>query len=297
VKVTYKPFGRATVSAEMWVLLNQCRRLGWKGTTNGLRAGARSYAMQKALWLLYRSGKGAPAFNPDLPDPKHKRRHMRANVEALGGWSNAVDVSDAPGLIKAAARLGVTLHRPYNPPEHWHVEALHPFRVGGGHVIVDQAKLVRVLRAHGVVNPVWTIQAAKKAKLPLAYACALLEKETGKGHNVFGHDPTIFAGAGIVTKAKFLAYRAKRRASGNKLMQGAGPCQLTWWATQDAADRLGGCWLPLANMTVGFTALAALIRRYGVQAGAARYNGSGPKAAAYGKDFAAKAKKWQTILS
>lgn len=293
MKVVYKRFGRAAVSAEMWALLTRCRALGWKGNTNGVRAGARTYAMQKALWLLYRAGRGAPAFNPDLPDTQYKRRHMRKTIEALGGWSNAVDVSDAPGLIAAAARIGVALHRPYNPPEDWHIEAIRRFTVGG----IEMQKLAKLLKAHGVVNPLWTIAAARKAGLPLAYALALIEKESGKGFNLFGHDPTIFAGAGAVTKAKYLAYRLARRRSGNRQMQGVGPTQLTWWATQDAADRAGGCEKPLVNMTVGFTALARLIRLHGPEKGAAAYNGSGPAAAAYGRDFVQKARRWQAVIS
>lgn len=295
MKVTYRKYGAALVSSEVWWLLTKCRTLGWKGAVDGSRAGARTYAQQKALWEAYLAGKGNPAFNPDAPDPKHLHRHMVLNIEALGGWSNAVDVSDPEGLIRAAAKLGIALHRPYNPPESWHVESRHPFKVGGG---MDQTtRLYKLLKAHGVVNPLWTIQAARKAGLPLAYACACIEKESGLGHNVFGHDPTIFVGAGVVTKAKYLRYRTRRRASGNRQMQGVGPCQLTWWATQDAADRIGGCWTPLANMIVGFSALAALIRQHGPQAGAALYNGTGPAAAAYGRDFMVKAHRWQTIIS
>lgn len=297
MQVSYRKFGAGTVSAEMWVLLTKCRAYGWRGSLTGLRSGSRTYAMQKALWVLYRSGLGAPAFNPDAADPQRKHRHMRSNIAALGGWSNAVDVSDPLGLIAAARKLGVALHRPYNPPESWHVEAVRRFTVGGLVNVTEQQRLVALLRAHGVVNPLYTLQAAGKAKLPLAYALACIEKETGKGHNVFGHDPTIYVGAGTVTRAKYTAYKRARVASGNRMMQGVGPCQLTWWSTQDAADRIGGCWHPLYNMTVGFTALAALIRKYGPEKGAAAYNGSGPAAAAYGRDFMVKARRWQSILT
>ena len=44
----------------------------------------------------------------------------------------------------------------------------------------------------------------------------MLIKESGGGKNVFGHDPTIFVGAGTVTKAKYLEYKKRRVASGNK---------------------------------------------------------------------------------
>ena len=98
------------------------------------------------------------------------------------------------------------------------------------------------LRAGGIVDPDTTVAEAQRAGLPLKLACAMLEKESAGGHNVFGHDPhTIFAGAGEVTEAKYREYKRKRVASGNKLMQGVGPCQLTWWSLQDAADAAGGC--------------------------------------------------------
>ena len=51
----------------------------------------------------------------------------------------------------------------------------------------------------------------------------MLQKESGGGSNVFGHDPTIFVGAGTVTRAKYLEYKRQRVASGNTLMQGVGP--------------------------------------------------------------------------
>lgn len=161
----------------------------------------------------------------------------------------------------------------------------------------ETKRLYKLLKAHGIVNPLWTILAARKAGLGLPRACALLEKESGKGQNEFGHDDTIFVGAGIVTRVKYAAYKKLRIASGNRLMQGVGPCQLTWYSTQDAADQLGGCYKPLANMIVGFTAMQRLIEKYGERAGAAAYNGSGPAAVEYGKDFVEKASRWKAVLA
>ena len=158
--------------------------------------------------------------------------------------------------------------------------------------VVLGAKLKRL----GIVNPLLTIRAAKAAKLPLALACAFLEQESGGGRNVFGHDPTIFVGAGAVTKAKYLAYKAKRRASGNRQMQGVGPMQLTWWTFQDAADAEGGCWMPYANMLIGFRLAAEKIRRYGMVEGIKAYNGSGPAADRYSASVRARADKWALKL-
>ncbi|MGH2947188.1 MAG: peptidoglycan-binding protein, partial [Solirubrobacteraceae bacterium] len=153
------------------------------------------------------------------------------------------------------------------------------------------------LRAGGIVAPAMAVAEAERAGLRLPLACALLEKESSGGHNVFGHDPTIFVGAGAVTREKYLEYRRRRRASGNRRMQGVGPCQLTWWEFQDAADREGGCWRPEVNMRVGFRHLASLVARFGEADGARRYNGSGDAAVAYSRDLLAKARRWEQVLA
>jgi len=154
------------------------------------------------------------------------------------------------------------------------------------------------LRAGGILDPGTAIAEAQRAGLPLKLACAMLEKESAGGHNVFGHDRgTIFAGAGAVTEAKYREYKRKRIASGNKFMQGVGPCQLTWWSIQDAADKAGGCWRPEINMRIGFGHLAGLVKQHGESDGARRYNGSGADAVAYSKDLLAKARKWEAILA
>lgn len=154
--------------------------------------------------------------------------------------------------------------------------------------------VVKRLRQHGIVNPILTLRAARKAGLPLDLACAFLDQESGGGRNVFGHDPTIFAGAGQVTKEKYLAYK---RARGQTRMQGVGPMQLTWWEYQDRADRMGGCWDPGVNMEVGFRIAAAHIRMRGLMAGIAAYNGSGSAAQRYAVSVRAKARHWTTVLN
>ena len=157
-------------------------------------------------------------------------------------------------------------------------------------------RLIERLRAEGVLRPQAVVEEAKRAGLRLPLACALLETESGGGRNVFGHDPTIFVGAGEVTRAKYREYKKRRVASGNKQMQGVGPCQLTWWEFQDAADAQGGCWKPAINMRVGFGHLARLIARYGESDGARRYNGSGAAATAYSSDLLVKARRWESII-
>ncbi len=158
-------------------------------------------------------------------------------------------------------------------------------------------RLIERLRAEGVLRPQAVVEEAKRAGLRLPLACALLEKESGGGRNVFGHDPTIFVGAGEVTRAKYREYKKRRVGSGNTHMQGVGPCQLTWWEFQDTADREGGCWRPEVNMRVGFRHLVALIKQHGEADGARRYNGSGDAAEAYSRDLLAKSKVWDAKLA
>ena len=157
--------------------------------------------------------------------------------------------------------------------------------------------LIERLRAGGIVAPRMAVREAKRAGLPLELACALLEKESAGGHNVYGHDPAIFEGRGKVTRGNYAQYKHQRVAGGNRSMQGVGPCQLTWWELQDAADAQGGCWRPEINMRVGFAHLAELIKRYGDSDGARRYNGSGDDAEAYSADLLAKSRRWKTIIA
>ena len=152
--------------------------------------------------------------------------------------------------------------------------------------------LLRLKRA-GIVYPYWTWRQAKVARLGLPLACALLMQESAGGHNEFGHDPTIAAGWGTVTKAKYLAYRHLRDETGE--CQGVGPCQLTAKGYQDEADRLGGCWIPRHNMAVGFHALAGLVRAQGLDVGVERYNGSGPAAVAYSARVRALAAHFKAV--
>lgn len=162
--------------------------------------------------------------------------------------------------------------------------------------------LGRKLKRAGIVNPLWTIRAAKAAGISVALACAFLEQESGGGNNVWGHDPTIFVGGydsrhhynwgPKVTKAAYLTYRAQRGSHGQGGMQGVGPMQLTWYSYQDKADALGGCWTPLANMTVGFQYAASNIRKYGKFAGIRAYNGSGPAAERYAHSVLNFEKTW-----
>jgi hypothetical protein len=153
------------------------------------------------------------------------------------------------------------------------------------------------LGAAGIVSPRFVIVEARRAGLPLPLACALLEKESGGGANIFGREPTIFAGAGKVTREKYAEYKRRRIASGNRLMQGVGPCQLTWWEVQDEADREGGCWRPQVNIRVGFRHLAQAIAQHGMAGGVRRYYRRRPTATQDASDLLARAKAWRRRLA
>lgn len=134
---------------------------------------------------------------------------------------------------------------------------------------------------------------AHRAGLLPSLAFALVEQESTDGSNVFGHDPTIFVGAGQVTKEKYLAYKWRRGRHGEGGMQGVGPVQLTYYSIQDEADRLGGCHKVRYSLRVGFRDLAHLIRLFGVRKALAVYNGGeGNPNYAYADSVLALDKKW-----
>jgi hypothetical protein len=159
---------------------------------------------------------------------------------------------------------------------------------------VTDDQLVAKLRANGILIPRIAAGEAHAAHLEVAVLAAVLEQETGGGRNVFGHDPTIFRGAGAVTKAKYLAYKTQRDKGGKGKggMQGVGPMQLTYYSYQDEADLLGGCWIPRCNVRVGARSLADAIRRNGLYAALKAYNGSD----AYARQVMARVDRWRKLL-
>lgn len=170
---------------------------------------------------------------------------------------------------------------------------------GGGDVPSGGDALGRAIRANGGRFEGAVVREARRARLPVALACAVLEKETGF-RNVFGHDavrnPVKSPPGGLlgVTEENYRRYLAHRRQGlGN---QGVGPMQLTSAFLQDRADQLGGCWQPGPNIRVGLEFLAGNIRRMGLRAGVVAYNGSGPAAQRYGDDVLARARRWDERL-
>jgi hypothetical protein len=156
-------------------------------------------------------------------------------------------------------------------------------------------KIIREYHPHADPVADEILAACNSTGLPLSYGLTLLEKESGF-QNVFGHDPVRNpVKGGRVTQARYAEYkRHRKRGEG---MQGVGYTQLTWFAYQDQADALGGCWRPYPNIVVGFRLIRNLTHVHGIQKGAARFNGTGPAADAYGRDFLARQRKWHVRVT
>ena len=157
---------------------------------------------------------------------------------------------------------------------------------------MDAAELKKLLPSSADYGTATHILAAcASTNLPLSYGLALCEKEGGF-RMIYGHDPVRNPApkGGRVTASNYARYKRDRKAGLG--MQGVGHTQLTWYEFQDAADRLGGCWRPYPNLVVGFSNLRRLINQQGKEAGAAAYNGTGPAAEAYGRDFVRRQEAW-----
>ena len=154
-----------------------------------------------------------------------------------------------------------------------------------------------VLADHGTQRAAEVVELAAAAGLELAAAATLLEKESGGGHNVWGHDNVETGGNYVkgdpVTKEAYRKYRRDRDRLG---AQGVGPTQLTFPGFQDRADTRGGCFDFRVNCSVGFEILADHIKARGIRDGFRAYNGSGPMAERYADDAMSKLAVWRSRL-
>lgn len=140
----------------------------------------------------------------------------------------------------------------------------------------------------GIVHPAWTIELARQYDIPVSLLASILFQESGGGRNVFGHDPFLrptsylnYLKGKRVSRFRYRYYKRMRKAGHG--MQGVGPMQLTWFAFQDEADRLGGAYRPYINMKVGAMLLAEKLRRRNLtrHQAVASYNGAGAAADRY----------------
>jgi hypothetical protein len=158
-------------------------------------------------------------------------------------------------------------------------------------------RLARRARRHGAHYALRIIRLARRAGLPISLGFAIVEQESGF-RNVYGHDAVRNPApkGGRVTRANYRDVYLPARGRGLG-MQGVGPCQLTWYELQDAADRAGGCWRPTPNIATAFDHLAALVAAHGLHAGLAAYNGAGPAAERYAAQVRARMGTWHRILT
>lgn len=162
-------------------------------------------------------------------------------------------------------------------------------------------ELAEIAKRHNAHYSLRIIIEARRAGIPISLGFALIEQESNFS-NVFGHDQTIFVGAGRVTEAKYKSYKAKRGPTGRGGMQGVGPPQLTYYTKQDRADKLGGCWKPQYSIRVAFEDLAGLIDKHGLAKGLGVYNaGEGGWEKGLGREYSrsvqSKQDKWHEILT
>lgn len=160
------------------------------------------------------------------------------------------------------------------------------------------ARAAEVLKQNGILRAPEVVELAALAGLELAAAATLLQKESGGGANVYGHDAVETGGfyvkGGPVTASSYKKYKAHRSQLG---AQGVGPTQLTLPAFQDRADAKGGCFDWRVNALVGFQILSGHITALGVRKGFRAYNGSGPAAERYADDAMAKLRVWRDRLA
>ena len=178
---------------------------------------------------------------------------------------------------------------------------------------VTSSQLAELLQEHTVSNGLAIVHAFNHVGadphvgFDLAACIAVIENESG-GENVWGHDPwnqaaypkgpAHPAGPPVdpVTQDNYTAYKLLRNEG--RQPQGCGPCQLTSEGLQVAAERAGGCWLPIFNCQVGFEYLKELFVEHGsAAAGFSSYNGSGPAAEEYGARAIVLQDQWQTRIN
>lgn len=96
--------------------------------------------------------------------------------------------------------------------------------------------------------------------IPLSVLLTVLDMESKRGNNWFGHDsgacfsftnPRVNV---VVTETLYRQYEQCLRNGGKT--NGVGPMQLTYRAFQVRADEQGGCWNPEVNISVGAQILA-----------------------------------------
>ena len=160
--------------------------------------------------------------------------------------------------------------------------------------MLTTARLWFKLKRRGVRKPFIVIQEARKARIPVAVALAMLEKETGiPQRNIFGCD----YGAGRAFCLERVTRNKVKLLLDNGVANGVGWTQLTYPPYVREANRDGGAHKPRYQCRVGFGVLRELYRQEGTWWGAyRRYNGSGAAANAYADQAVRYEERWRERL-
>jgi hypothetical protein len=138
---------------------------------------------------------------------------------------------------------------------------------------------------------------ARRAKLPLSLAFALVEQES-HFMNVFGCDHGSILCHEDVTHDRVLQL-VHHVINLHGVSNGVGLTQLTWIGFITAAERLGGAHRPKNQLRVGFELLAQLIDAHGTHGGLAAYNAGDPHSAKgirYAREVLARQARWHDVL-
>lgn len=158
-----------------------------------------------------------------------------------------------------------------------------------------EAVIDKLLNGQGKV----IIEAAKRTRLSLADACALVEQESG-GENRFGCDAGgPFCHEDVTEERIQKLINQKGYKTGDAPMQGVGLSQLTWYTFILEAEKLGGAHLPLNQCLVGFKLLRSYLNQYPRERAFASYNageGNWMAGRAYAAQVMAKARVWEERL-
>lgn len=175
-------------------------------------------------------------------------------------------------------------------------EQLYPHLPNSHKVYVDRAIRHGVNKDYAVMC---LVVSTMFKGITYADILSLIEGESGF-RNIYGHDPVrnpIKSPPGghlNVTHSNYVQYLHYRKQGLG--MQGVGPGQLTYYATQDHADSLGGCHVRYVNIRVAAETLAANIRAHGYVLGWQSYNGTGAAARTYSHDRRIRAAQWAKMI-
>ena len=171
----------------------------------------------------------------------------------------------------------------------------------------DQERIQRA-REEGILIPEVLMAVTRWAKVTYPVACTLVHKESYKGQNWFGSDPTWMRGIDLksvtltngstlreVTELGYKIYRLHVDLDGDKYQaQGVGPTQLTSFGFQTRADWFGGCWKPEKNLMAALGWWREQMDKGLPQLEiATRYNGSSE----YGNEFMELLAFWQEVIN